>query len=331
MKPDLRVIDKSGRIPVAVLGDSDSHCYRDHFDKLARGGEYHSVTFNWTEIWQMLRANEIDQGEFGKWGTHFRIARVMHRLGCLARAPRKLDFKYNYALSGVRCESLLDSWPYQGRWLLRYLQRNPIAWHNGVVIIRIGINDFGQIHHLNNFEQSGLDKAIATKVDRCVAAIEAIMNAILSACEGIKVVLVGIARDYYRADIMANLSNQKLENIESVLSYFDKQLVFLSDASPRVMFVDDFAWWHRYFQFKVGDARPNDKTTLSDGFELYSAIGDAPHNVTLSDGHAGTVSNGLWLMHLVDSLRAQWGLNLTPIKDTELTRIVRQHSSSAVI
>ena len=62
---------RTGRITMAVLGDSDSHAYRDTvlIPAAKRGGvEFHDSTFQWTEILHALRAHEVDQGEWGVLG-----------------------------------------------------------------------------------------------------------------------------------------------------------------------------------------------------------------------------------------------------------------------
>src|SRR3546814_8912268 len=69
--------DKSGamaprpdRIPLAVLGDSDSHSYQDTISfpvsTPARGGQFRSITLQWTEVLARMRDKDLD---LGQWGT----------------------------------------------------------------------------------------------------------------------------------------------------------------------------------------------------------------------------------------------------------------------
>ncbi|MCG8315728.1 MAG: hypothetical protein MI976_21165 [Pseudomonadales bacterium] len=309
-------------IPVAVLGDSDSHSYRDKFDNKARGGDFHSVSFNWAEVWNLLRGDEIDPGVFGEWGISYRYARFLHALDFTTQSPKKLDFAYNFAVSGLKCHSLLNSWPYQGQWLLQRLQKNPEFWSQGIVIIRIGINDFGQTEHLAHWESSDQTTTGVKLADNCIHQITAMAHKILDANQGIKIVLVGIARDYYNPSTMRQLTTQRHENIEKVLSHFDNSLIKFSSSNSRVIFVDDFQWMHNYFQFFIGEPNTTIATTLSNGFELFAKVGDHPSNMTLADGHAGTVHQGLWLQHLISNIKAHWNLPISQIKDNELTEIV---------
>ena len=56
------------RVPIAVLGDSDSHSFHDrkYFPHGSdhRGGKYRPITFNWPEVLMRLRGDQIDLGEW---------------------------------------------------------------------------------------------------------------------------------------------------------------------------------------------------------------------------------------------------------------------------
>src|SRR5690606_24486956 len=95
-------------VPLAVLGDSDSHAYHDtlHFPPgwPARGGPSRAITFQWTEVLARRRPEAIDLGPWGRWGMRRSWARVLGRLGRTVRAPRKEDHRHNFAVSGARCE-----------------------------------------------------------------------------------------------------------------------------------------------------------------------------------------------------------------------------------
>ena len=101
-------------ISFAVLGDSDSHAYQDSvliaLDSGKRGGKYRATTFQWTEVLAQLRANQINQGEWGIWGTPIKVAETLDWLGLGGRAPRKRDFRYNFAVSGADCNDLITGY-----------------------------------------------------------------------------------------------------------------------------------------------------------------------------------------------------------------------------
>ena len=66
------------------------------------------MTFQWTEFVARLRANQIDMGEWNRWGTLPRIAELLSALGLEGRAPRKEDYRYNFAISGAECQELTE-------------------------------------------------------------------------------------------------------------------------------------------------------------------------------------------------------------------------------
>src|SRR5688572_17443685 len=98
-----------GAVALAVLGDSDSHSYHDRVlitEQFRRGGELRATTWQWTEALGQLRGRFIDQGPWNTWGTYNKVADVMTALRLPGRAPRKEDFRYNFAISGAECHEL---------------------------------------------------------------------------------------------------------------------------------------------------------------------------------------------------------------------------------
>lgn len=317
-------VPSPNRMPVAVLGDSDSHNYQDSYDNKSRGGEYWQVTFNWPTIWDLLRPNEVDLGRYDVWGTHYRIARVRFPLGLRARAPKKLDFEYNYAMSGLRCRSLLNGWPYQAKWLIDRIQRDAEYWRNGLVIIRIGVNDFGNKAELMTWADSALSEIPRDVVNRCVNDIEMVVESILDINTGIKVAVVGVARNYNLISLYPNVSELEIQNMESVLSFFDDQLRRWSMHRSRVAFVDD----NRWFRSRLGSRLTGNLKTefsLSNSFKVVNALGNSPENLVLADRHASTIYNGLWLQDMVIQLNAQLGLELNPPTEEEILKLLEQH------
>lgn len=118
-------------IPLAVLGDSDSHSYHDTIsfkNPLERGGKFRSITFQWTEVLARLRNNQIDQGYWGVWGSRRGlIAEFRSALGLEGRAPKKLDFRYNFAVSGAGCADLVEGYSRQTQRLLYLMKKKTLA------------------------------------------------------------------------------------------------------------------------------------------------------------------------------------------------------------
>jgi hypothetical protein len=91
-------------------------------DGVRRGGEYHDVTLQWTEVLAATRADYFDMGGVGEHGNRGIVARARSWLGLEAKTPRKNDFRWNYARSGARCASLTTEWPEQTRWLVSAIE-----------------------------------------------------------------------------------------------------------------------------------------------------------------------------------------------------------------
>ena len=147
----------TGIIPLAVLGDSDSHSYHDTIsfkNPLERGGKFRSITFQSTEVLERLRNNQIDQGSWGVWGSkRGLIAELRSAIGLEGRAPKKLDFQYNFAVSGAGCADLVEGYGRQTQRLLYLMKKKPLQWQNGLIVIRIGINSIGQTRQLERYAE----------------------------------------------------------------------------------------------------------------------------------------------------------------------------------
>jgi len=313
-------------LPVAVLGNSDSHSYQDSLllrGPTSRGGTYRSVTYQWTEIWMRLRGNEVDLGAWGIWGSRWKIARVVQGLGVAARAPRKQDYEYNFAVSGARCGHLLDEGYPQVPSLLRVTNRDRERWAQGIVIIRIGINSFGLTNQLDEYGTRGLDASARERVMNCVSAIERTVQLIRSRYPMVHIVLVPISDD---TNLASNLDRWRdpaaLARIDAVLSLFEDQLRAMAERDPRMAFLDERGWFRQQWGSRSSDGAPAYRSiSLGGPVPVTNSMGDHPRHLTLSDGHAGTVSNGLWLMNLVELLNARWALGLTPITGDEIARL----------
>ena len=309
--------EQSGAIPMAVLGDSDSHIYRDPINGVKRGGEYHLVTFQWTEILDALRPEAFDLGAKGVWGTRTRYATLKDWFGGEGRTPSKYDFRYNYAISGLGCDSLLENWPRQGYWLIRHITRNKNHWDNGIVVFRIGINDIGQIQHHNVYARTGLTPEISRRVRTCVRQIADAVSAIQQANASTRIVLVGIA-DNSILPVTENesRSQEELNRIRSVLDLFDNGLSKLAEENSNVIFMDDRIWLESYWPAIKG-TQPSGKS-----MGVTMTRGDFPRNLMLQDGHAGTVVNGFWARELIQALNNGFGLGIAPLQDTEIAALV---------
>lgn len=323
---------REGAIPLGVLGDSDSHIYRDPVMGTRRGGPHHAVTFQWTEILDLLRGDEVDQGARGRWGTRGMVARLRDRLGRTARMPPKYDFRYNFALSGARCSSLVSGWSGQARWMANHIRQDPEGWSRGVVVVRIGVNDLAQRSHLEAYARGGLTPEIRAVVRGCVAETAAAVEMILDASPGVRVLLVGIADDTaWPADETEPRSPDELQRMATVLTTYDEALRDLAARQPRVAFAADTDWYRSRWTGRdsTGVARTS-AWSLGGSTPITDTRGDHPSHLGLEDGHAGTVANGLWLMDLIRSLNRAFGVGITPLLEAEVADLVDPEGSYGI-
>lgn len=303
-------------LPVAVLGDSDSHSYHDSVNGLARGGPNSERTFNWLEVWERLRPDEIDPGPFIRAGDSRLIAVLKESVGAPTRTPAKLDYLYDYAWSGARCPSLIDAWPEQAKRFLGRLAAEPARWADGLVVIRIGINDFAQGEHLRLWARA--PEAASAPVEACLDAIARTVAAI-RAKSGVHIALVGVARDYDTP--FAPLSAAEIARAEPPLARFDAGLEALAASDPRIVFIDDFSWFETRFGARARGTLA--EATVVGGLALANASGDAADRLHTSDGHPGAVASGLFLQHFIRRLNDKFGWRLSIPSDEEIVALAR--------
>ena len=107
-----RAAAPAGSIPMAVIGDSNSHSYRDSISfppgSRERGGALRGRNLQWVEIVARLRGGQLDPGPWVAWGRSGNVAWLRESIGLSAgRAPRKEDYLYNFANSGAACKHLI--------------------------------------------------------------------------------------------------------------------------------------------------------------------------------------------------------------------------------
>jgi len=315
-------------VPLAVLGDSDSHSYQDKVSFPAgsgkRGGAYRATTLQWTEVLARLRAQELDQGEWGVWGVHRIVARVQEWVGLQNRAPRKEDYQYNFAISGAGCETLTTGGGRQVQRLLALMDREPARWREGVVVLRIGVNSFGMDDGLDQFARDPMGAGIQGEVAQCLSQVRAAIALVHAKHEQTRFVLVGIydnsnwPRYFDRWQ-----SSAALANVARGLDVYDQALQRMADADPRIAFFDDRAWFAKRWGTRDAQGQPAYRpVVLASGLTVHNTIGDEPHHAVIADGHAGLVWNVLWAQSLVELLNQRLGLKITPIGDAEASRLV---------
>lgn len=315
------------KIPVGILGDSDSHSYHDTIllsDPKLRGGPYRPTTFQWGEVLGRLRSNQLDLGEWGTWGSRVKIARVLSACGLEGRAPKKLDFRYNFAVSGAGCSDLLEGTQRQTQRLLHLMKKDPQRWYNGLIIIRIGVNSFAHTRHLDELARKGFTPESRASVNKCLDYVHKSVREIRTHFPTTRIVLVGI---FDNSNWVPNLSKwqspMELANIREALDLFDDELRAVVQQDKYMAFFDDRAWFMNYWGGRNSKGHPAYRTVnLCGDIPVTNSQGDHPKNAVVADGHAGTAWNGLWARSLVDLTNQKFGLNIMPITQTEITYLI---------
>ncbi|MCP3718771.1 SGNH/GDSL hydrolase family protein [Paraburkholderia sp. CNPSo 3281] len=318
----------SGRVRLAVLGDSNSQAYHDTVmlsDPHARGGQWRATTWQWTEVLAQLRGDQIDQGKWGVWGTGKYQAIASEALGALARTPPKQDYRYNFAISGATCGQLMGQSQRQAIRLVDLMDTEPQAWRGGIVFIRIGDNDLSS-HEL--FDELSRDPAAShpsAVIDACIKSIGEAVALIRKYHPDTYVVLSTAASGAdWPGEFESWQSAREIANIDSGIDRFNNGLRALTAADRHVYVLEDEAWFRSMWGQRDDRGRPDYKTVhLSPGWAITNTSGDDPHNVFLSDSHAGVVWNTLWTQYFVTSLNAAFGLHIKPVTDAEVVDFLR--------
>jgi hypothetical protein len=315
-------------IAFAVLGDSDSHAYQDGvlipLDSGKRGGKYRATTFQWTEVLARLRGNQIHQGEWGTWGTPIKVADVLDWSGFGGRAPRKRDFRYNFAVSGAECKDLMTGYYRQASRLVTEMNREPAKWKAGVVVIQIGINTIGQHQSLERYAKSGMNAQIRDEILACVDAHRQAISLILTSHPQTRFVLAGI---FDNSNIASNFERWakpvELANIAAALDVFDEGVRALCAANRNMTFIDARRWFRDHWGARDVTGKPAYKgVNLGGATSVMNTIGDDPRNAILADEHGGVVFNALWANRIIEAMNSAFGMNVNPITPAEIALLV---------
>lgn len=327
---DLRVRPADDlRIPIAVLGDSDSHGYQDEIgmprDGSLRGGAYREATRQWTEALAELRPEAVDLGDRGRWGARRSLVRALEWLGIERRAPRKHDHQFNFAFSGAHCRDLVTGVDRQAQRLLQLMDREAARWQRGVVVCRIGIVDLGGEGVLEEMARTPLSDEVRGRIDAATACIAEAIASIRHRHPLTRFVLVGIFDNSDAPTLHSRWQTaRETVNIRAALDHFDEALRRMTKADPRMAFFDDREWFHRRWGSRDADGKPAYRPlVLAERITIQHGIGDAPDHTALADGHAGLAVNTLWCQSLTQLMAEKLDLPIHPITDTEVIDYLR--------
>jgi len=320
------ITSRADRIPLAVLGDSDSHSYQDTISfpesTPARGGRFRSITLQWTEVLARMRDKHLDLGQWGTWGLPDLVPRAAGLLGINVRKPRKRDYRYNFAVSGATCDDFFCGWCEVDN-LLNIVREDTKIWQQGIVIIRIGVNSFATSASLDQLARDPSAPDGVAAIDGCVLAIRETVARIHAVQASMRVVLVGIFDESHWTKYLDRWqSAAEIANIGKGLDRFDQALRSIASADPRIAFFDDRAWFHGYWGGRDARGVPAYRTVTVGGMRVTNTSGDDPGNAVLADGHAGLVWNALWAQAMVDLLNAEFDAGISPLTDTDVATFI---------
>ena len=319
----------AGPVPMAVLGDSDSHAYQDSISfppgSGDRGGPYRPRTFQWTEVLARLRAGVIDPGPWEINGQN----RLVAALGELAdlpgvRSPRKQDYRFNVATSGAGCEALTDGPHRQVQPLLqRMAQGDKARWRQGVVVIRIGLINMTQPGFLDALSRDPAAPAQQKVMTTCLSHVTRAVEMIRAAFPQTHIVLVGVFNEANDPLQFGSFqSRTAMDNIDRGLDRYDGGLRELAARTPHASFFDDRAWFRSVWGQRGADGRPAYRDLkIGDRLTVTLSVGNEPTHGLTGDDHWGLAANAKWAQAMSRHL-ASAGLPVRPIEDAEVQRFV---------
>ncbi len=323
----------SGAIAFGVLGDSDSHSYQDRWSfppgSGLRGGSYRATTLQWTEVLARLRGHQLYPGDWALHGLRRSQALAGRVLGRGPAPPRKEDYRYNFAVSGATCHDLMGGLRL-GPGLAAQMRREPARWRNGVVVIRIGVNSFGQTPHLTRLAEDANAPTVQRELDACVLAIQDAVKLLHAQQPTLRIVLVGIFNNaHWARNLHRWQAPRALANIDAGLEVFNRALRSMVAADDRLAFFDDQAWFNAHWGSRDALGRPAYSAVRVGGLDVTNSMGDAPVHAVVADGHGGTALSSLWAQSLVELLNERFGMDISPISETEIETVVRDAAAVA--
>lgn len=319
-----------GAIPLAVIGDSGSHAYQDQLafppGAPERGGALRPHTFNWTEIVARLRGKELDLGPWVEWGRPPMISWAREIIGLEGgRSPVKQDYLYNFANSGATCTNLmgvgLRQRFHQVPRLIQMMDRDPELWKKGVVVIKIGAADWTDVLDAQARQPDAPE--VQKVINFCTEQIRDSIAAIHARHPSTHILVVGVLND---SDDPAYddrwQSDQETANLQAASDLFAASLRKLIEKTPNTSFFDDAEWSRHHWGAHSSPHKPFHNTITIGSLAVTNSAGDDPHNSVLADHHASLGWNALWAQSVVDQLRRDFKLPLTPISDQELADFV---------
>lgn len=321
------------KVLIGVLGDSDSSPYHDHVLFPAAegwpGGAFHDITMQWSESLVRIRAPQVDMGEWAVWGVPrvLSMSRVRDALGFPWRAPQRETYQNDLAIWGARCEELNHGAWRQTQRLMDVMDEQPERWASGVVVIRIGINNFGRHAQLDALARNPDDPVVKGIMLGCVEQIQASVKLIHERHPRTRIVLVGIFNNAHWPPYLSRWQSAlEQANLNRGLDHFDNALRSIAAADSRLAFFDDRAWFARHWGGRdLETGLPNYRTVnIGNVITVTNTAGDHPSNAALGNEHNGLVWNLLWSQELVQLMRTKFDVRIDTVTDDEVADYLRK-------
>lgn len=199
------------------------------------------------------------------------------------------------------------------------MNQDPVRWRNGIVVIRIGNNDWAAV--LEDQTRDPKAPQVRAVAAYCVEQITATMKLIHDAHPEPRILLVGNDSGANDPSARDGYSATALDNIRAAHAEFNAQLRAMASSDWRTAFFDQVGWLEQLWG-RSGPDRPSGNRAVIIGgtLRVTNTIGDEPTNAELADHHAGLVWNTLWAQALVERLREAFDLPITSISDEEVAR-----------
>ncbi|MFO1077416.1 MAG: SGNH/GDSL hydrolase family protein [Planctomycetota bacterium] len=317
------------RVPIAVLGDSDSQGFQDtiwYAPDRPRGGVHHDIALQWTEVLDRIRHDQVDLGDVGVCGGRLRIVKLLEWFGCERRAPRKRDNQFNFAFGGARCRDLHEGPFRQVPRLLALMRRDAARWERGVVVIRMGTNDLAHADTLDALAADPADREVCRRMESCTAMIERAIRAVRAEHPRTAIVVVGL---FDNSDFPPYFDKWQdpvaLANIRAGIDHYNAGLRRIADADPRLAFFDDCAWFRPLWGGRDPAGKPAYRVVeIGAKIRITFTCGDEPTNALLADAHAGVAWNALWCQSLTRFLAEELRVPVEPVADAEVERFLTE-------
>jgi hypothetical protein len=202
------------------------------------------------------------------------------------------------------------------------MDRDPELWKRGVVVIRIGVNDWSRTLDLQAHSPDAPEVRAVT--DFCAGEIRKSLERIHASHPQTRVLVVGLAVDTADPEIQEGWHTaQEINNLQIAVDKFNAAVRKVAESAPGGAFFDDAAWSARHWGARAADeVHPEVSIEIGKAFKVTNTGGDDPHNGLLADDHAGLAWNALWAQSFVELLRNTYHLPLTPISDQEVAAFV---------